>query len=104
MSKTFTTAETMLNAKNCREEIIKYYRAQGSTGSEKDWVGAHLAAVSTNLTETTKFGIQDENVFGFWDWVGGRFSVCSAVGMLPLSLHYGFENMETFLAGARSMD
>merc|ERR1712136_379361 len=53
---------------------------------------------------TKAFGIQDSNVFGFWDWVGGRFSVCSAVGVLPLSLQYGFETVEKFLQGCNSMD
>ena len=63
-----------------------------------------MCAVSTNLPETKKFGVKDERVFGFWDWVGGRYSVCSAVGVLPLSLHYGFENVKSFLEGAKSID
>ena len=50
------------------------------------------------------FGIDADNVFGFWDWVGGRYSVCSAVGVLPLSLQYGYQVMESFLAGAHDMD
>ena len=56
-----------------------------------DILKAHLCAVSTNLESTGKFGIASVNVFGFWNWVGGRYSVSSAVGVLPLSLHYGFE-------------
>ena len=60
--------------------------------------------MSTNLAETSKFGIVDERVFGFWDWVGGRYSVCSAIGMLPLSLHFGFAYMVDFLRGANAMD
>jgi glucose-6-phosphate isomerase len=63
-----------------------------------------MCAVSTNLPETKKFGVKDERVFGFWDWVGGRYSVCSAVGVLPLSLHYGFENVQSFLNGVKSVD
>lgn len=63
-----------------------------------------MCAVSTNLPETQKFGIDDERVFGFWDWVGGRYSVCSAIGMLPLSLHFGFTYMVDFLRGANKMD
>lgn len=63
-----------------------------------------MCAVSTNLPDTAKFGILDERVFGFWDWVGGRFSVCSAVGVLPLALYYGFENVEQFLSGIKSID
>jgi glucose-6-phosphate isomerase len=60
--------------------------------------------VSTNLTATKDFGIKDENVFGFWDWVGGRFSVSSAVGVLPLSLQFGYDLVEEFLSGLNSVD
>ena len=93
-SKTFTTAETMLNAKTVRNYIIEHYSKKYP--EEKDhsnFVEAHMCAVSTNLPETKKFGGKDERVFGFWDWVGGRFSVCSAVGVLPMSLHYGYQNV-----------
>lgn len=58
-----------------------------------------MVAVSTNLKLVKAFGIDPENAFGFWDWVGGRYSVTSAVGMVPLSLQYGFDVMETFLQG-----
>jgi glucose-6-phosphate isomerase len=54
---------------------------------------SHICACSTNLTETSKFGIDKDNVFGFWDFVGGRFSVWSAIGVLPLSVHFGYEVM-----------
>jgi len=60
-------------------------------------VAAHMCAVSTNLSATEAFGIKSESVFGFWDWVGGRFSVSSAVGLLPLSLVFGFELVEKCL-------
>ena len=63
-----------------------------------------MCAVSTNHAATDAFGIARENVFGFWDWVGGRFSVSSAVGLLPLSLHYGFETLNQFLKGLASID
>jgi glucose-6-phosphate isomerase len=53
-----------------------------------------MVAVSTNLKLVKEFGIDPENAFGFWDWVGGRYSVCSAVGLLPLSLQYGFDLMQ----------
>lgn len=93
-SKTFTTAETMLNAKTVRQHIINHYKSKyPEEADHSKFVEAHMCAVSTNLPETKKFGLLDERVFGFWDWVGGRFSVCSAVGVLPLSLHYGFENV-----------
>ena len=60
--------------------------------------------MSTNLDATSKFGIKNENVFGFWDWVGGRFSVSSAVGLLPLSLFFGYSNLEKFLDGLHDVD
>ena len=63
-------------------------------------VAKHMVAVSTNLKLVKEFGIDPANAFAFWDWVGGRYSVCSAVGVLPLSLQYGFDVMEQFLAGA----
>ncbi|CAA0841797.1 Glucose-6-phosphate isomerase- cytosolic [Striga hermonthica] len=96
VSKTFTTAETMLNARTLREWI------SAALGPEA--VAKHMVAVSTNLTLVEKFGIDPKNAFAFWDWVGGRYSVCSAVGVLPLSLQYGFEVVEKFLKGASSID
>lgn len=71
---------------------------------QDDVLGAHLCAVSTNLEATAKFGIKNENVFGFWDWVGGRYSVSSAVGLLPLSLFFGYTNLEKFLDGLHDID
>jgi glucose-6-phosphate isomerase len=96
VSKTFTTAETMLNARTVRQWITQ---ALGPAA-----VRAHMVAVSTNLEAVEKFGLDPNNAFGFWDWVGGRYSVTSAVGILPLALQYGFPQMERFLAGARSLD
>lgn len=96
ISKTFTTAETMLNARTVREWIVKKLG--------KDAVAKHMVAVSTNLDLVAKFGIDPENAFGFWDWVGGRYSVCSAVGLVPLALQYGFDVVARFLDGARSVD
>ena len=61
-----------------------------------------MCACSTNLELTTKFGIS--TVFGFWDWVGGRFSVCSSIGVLPLSIQFGFDVMDEFLDGANNID
>jgi len=102
VSKTFTTAETMLNARQAREFIRKYYLSKEMDADAA--VSAHMCAVSTNLAATKAFGINDENVFGFWDWVGGRFSVSSAVGVLPLSLQYGYPVVEEFLDGMMSVD
>ena len=93
VSKTFTTAETMLNARTCRNHILKHFKNLDPNVDEAEVLSKHLCAVSTNLKSTKEFGIKDENVFGFWEWVGGRFSVSSAVGVLPLSLFYGFENI-----------
>ena len=96
ISKTFTTAETMLNAKTLRAWLVKKLGQKA--------VAKHMVAVSTNLKDVEAFGIDPKNAFGFWDWVGGRYSVCSAVGVVPLALQYGFAVVERFLAGARSID
>jgi len=94
-SKTFTTQETMANARSARHWIV------ASLGEAA--VARHFVAVSSNLTEVGKFGIDRENVFEFWDWVGGRFSVWSAVG-LSLALAIGYPGFERLLAGGRAMD
>ncbi len=96
VSKTFTTAETMLNARTVRTWITD------SLGTEA--VAKHMVAVSTNLDAVREFGIDPANAFGFWDWVGGRYSVCSAVGVLPLALHFGYKPVQEFLNGAHAMD
>ncbi|MTI19215.1 glucose-6-phosphate isomerase [Rhodobacteraceae bacterium RKSG542] len=94
-SKTFTTIETMTNAATARKWIAE------TLG--EDAVGAHFAAVSTALDKVAAFGIGEERVFGFWDWVGGRYSIWSAIG-LPLMIAIGPENFSRFLDGAHSMD
>jgi glucose-6-phosphate isomerase len=94
-SKTFTTSETMTNAASAREWLA---RDMGEAA-----VGDHFAALSTNLGAVAAFGIKPDRVFGFWDWVGGRYSVWSAIG-LPLAISIGAENFRDFLAGARKMD
>lgn len=94
-SKTFTTVETMTNAATARGWIE---RALGG-----DAVGAHFAAVSTALDKVAAFGIGGERVFGFWDWVGGRYSLWSAIG-LPIMLAIGPARFREFLAGAHTMD
>ena len=66
-------------------------------------VAKHMVAVSTNLKLVKEFGIDVANAFAFWDWVGGRYSVCSAVGVLPLALQYGFDVAEKFLQGAQHL-
>eukprot|EP00246_Nothoceros_aenigmaticus_P013046 TRINITY_DN4315_c0_g1_i1.p1 TRINITY_DN4315_c0_g1~~TRINITY_DN4315_c0_g1_i1.p1 ORF type:complete len:648 (-),score=108.69 TRINITY_DN4315_c0_g1_i1:700-2643(-) len=96
VSKTFTTAETMLNARTVRSWIISKLGPRA--------VSNHMVAISTNLKLVQEFGIDPQNAFAFWDWVGGRYSVCSSVGILPLSLQYGFENISKFLEGAWSID
>ncbi|MDR2001102.1 MAG: glucose-6-phosphate isomerase [Zoogloeaceae bacterium] len=94
-SKTFTTQETMQNAVSARDWIVE---ALGEAA-----VRRHFVAVSTNLPEVARFGIDPDYAFAFWDWVGGRFSVWSAIG-LPLALAIGMENFERILAGAAAMD
>ncbi len=95
-SKTFTTLETMTNAASARSWLLA--AAHDDTAVRK-----HFVAVSTNLPATSAFGISPENVFQFWDWVGGRFSLWSAIG-LPVALAIGFHHFEQLLAGARDMD
>ncbi|MER8435748.1 glucose-6-phosphate isomerase [Mesorhizobium sp. M1312] len=94
-SKTFTTIETMTNAETAREWVQK---ALG-----KEAVGKHFAAVSTALDLVAKFGIASDRVFGFWDWVGGRYSVWGAIG-LPVMIAVGPKNFRAFLDGAHAMD
>ncbi|RWK51394.1 glucose-6-phosphate isomerase [Mesorhizobium sp.] len=94
-SKTFTTIETMTNAETAREWVQK---ALG-----KEAVGKHFAAVSTALDLVAKFGIASDRVFGFWDWVGGRYSVWGAIG-LPVMIAVGPKNFRAFLGGAHAMD
>ncbi len=95
VSKTFTTQETLSNATTIKEWFLKY-------ASQKD-VAAHFAAVSTNTEKIEEFGIVQENVFPMWDWVGGRFSLWSAVG-LSIALAVGYENFDELLAGANETD
>jgi glucose-6-phosphate isomerase len=94
-SKTFTTQETMQNATSARHWLVQ---ALGEAA-----VARHFVAVSTNLAEVARFGIDPENAFAFWDWVGGRYSLWSAIG-LPLVLAVGFDNFSSMLAGAHAMD
>lgn len=94
-SKTFTTDETMTNAHSGRAWLAA---TLGEAAVTK-----HFAAVSTNLEACAEFGIASDRIFGFWDWVGGRYSVWSAIG-LPIALAVGFENFEMFLKGAGAMD
>ena len=94
-SKTFTTQETMQNAASARAWLVA---ALGEAA-----VARHFVAVSTNLDAVAAFGIDPANSFEFWDWVGGRFSLWSAIG-LPLALAVGMDNFKRLLAGARAMD
>jgi glucose-6-phosphate isomerase len=90
-SKTFTTLETLTNARTARDWLV-------AAGGESA-VARHFVALSTNLVRTLEFGIPSDQVFQFWDWVGGRFSLWSAIG-LPLALAVGWRNFEQLLAGA----
>ncbi|HKB35331.1 MAG TPA: glucose-6-phosphate isomerase, partial [Gemmataceae bacterium] len=95
-SKTFTTQETLTNAHTARDWFLK---------SAKDvaHVAKHFVALSTNEAEVTKFGIAKENMFAFWDWVGGRYSLWSAIG-LSIAVFIGMDNFEEMLAGGHAMD
>lgn len=95
-SKTFTTSETMTNAKTAVDWFLK-------TAKDESTIAKHFVAVSTNLEKTAAFGISDENVFTMWDWVGGRFSLWSAIG-LPIALYLGYETFEEILTGAFEVD
>jgi glucose-6-phosphate isomerase len=95
-SKTFTTQETMANAHSARRWFLE-------TAKDNAHVAKHFIAISTNRTEVEKFGIDPENMFGFWDWVGGRYSLWSAIG-LSIACYVGFQNFEQLLAGAHDMD
>ena len=94
-SKTFTTDETMTNAHTARGLL--------STALNEEAVPHHFAALSTNLEACAEFGIQSDRIFGFWDWVGGRYSVWSAIG-LPVMLAIGYDKFASFLKGAAAMD
>ncbi|GEK08366.1 glucose-6-phosphate isomerase [Pseudoalteromonas peptidolytica] len=95
-SKTFTTSETMTNAKTAVEWFLE-------SANDKSAIAKHFVAVSTNLDKTRAFGISDENVFTMWDWVGGRFSLWSAIG-LPIALYLGFDVFVEVLEGAFEVD
>ncbi|GIJ97357.1 glucose-6-phosphate isomerase [Capnocytophaga stomatis] len=95
VSKTFTTQETLTNALTIKDWFLK-------SASEKD-IAKHFVAVSTNLKKIDEFGIDSDNVFPMWDWVGGRFSLWSAVG-LSIALSVGYDNFNKLLKGANQMD
>jgi glucose-6-phosphate isomerase len=95
-SKTFTTIETLTNARSARAWLL-------SAGALESEIAKHFVAVSTNAKEVAAFGIDTANMFGFWDWVGGRYSMWSAIG-LPIMLSIGPENFDKLLDGAHAMD
>ncbi|WP_409160409.1 glucose-6-phosphate isomerase [Pectobacterium sp. B2J-2] len=95
-SKTFTTQETMTNAHSARDWFL-------NTAQDEKHVAKHFAALSTNAKAVGEFGIDTNNMFEFWDWVGGRYSLWSAIG-LSIILSLGFENFEKLLSGAHAMD
>ncbi len=94
-SKSFTTQETLMNAHTARNWIVEHLGEQA--------VNDHFCAVSTNQTAVTEFGIDEDRMFPFWDWVGGRFSLWSSIG-LPICIAIGIENFEELLDGAARMD
>jgi len=95
-SKTFTTQETITNAESAKEWFLK-------TARDKAHVAKHFVALSTNTKAVTAFGIKESNMFQFWDWVGGRYSLWSAIG-LSIALVIGYDNFKALLEGAHQMD
>ncbi len=95
-SKTFTTQETMTNANSAKAWFLKH-------ASDPEHVKKHFVAISTNAKEVSEFGIDTENMFGFWDWVGGRYSLWSAIG-LSIACTIGFDNFRGLLEGGHAMD
>ncbi|MFL6025702.1 MAG: glucose-6-phosphate isomerase [Friedmanniella sp.] len=106
-SKTFTTLETLTNARLARSWLLEGLRSVGAVGEGEDAakgaVAKHFVAVSTALQKVADFGIDPENAFGFWDWVGGRYSVDSAIGT-SVAVAIGRENFGDFLAGFHALD
>lgn len=98
VSKTFATAETIKNANTAKKWMID------KLGSDPEVIRKHFIAVSTAEEKVREFGIDTGNMFGFWDFVGGRFSATSAVGGVPLSLYLGYDNFKRILSGAAYMD
>lgn len=99
-SKTFTTQETLTNASSAKSWFVSQIQ---DSNQHQEAISKHFIAISTNEAEVTKFGIDKNNMFPFWDWVGGRFSVWSAIGM-SIAIYIGFENFEQFLTGAHEAD
>ena len=95
-SKSFGTQETLKNALACRSWFLR-------NGGKEEYLGKHFAAVTTNIPKAVEFGIKEENIFPMWDWVGGRYSLWSAIG-LPLALTIGIDNFRDLLRGAYEMD
>jgi glucose-6-phosphate isomerase len=95
-SKTFTTQETLTNARSAREWLLRALKDEAA-------VARHFVAISTNAKDVAAFGIDPANMFEFWDWVGGRYSLWSAIG-LPIALAIGMDRFEELLAGAHAMD
>lgn len=95
-SKTFTTQETMTNAHTARKWFLEHAKDESK-------VKKHFIALSTNVEKVKEFGIDENNIFEFWDWVGGRYSLWSAIGM-SIACHVGFDNFKELLAGAEEMD
>lgn len=100
-SKTFTTAETMENAKTIKKWFLK--QCESRSLDAKEALQAHFIALSTNLAEVEKFGIKKEWIFGFWDFIGGRYSIWSSIG-LPIAMILGVEKFKEFLEGALEID
>jgi len=107
-SKSFNTPETLQNSNMARRWLVKHLYAKSGVDSDDlrdlDIISKHFFAVTLEVDAAESFGIHKDNIFPMWDWVGGRFSVWSAAGILPLSLHFSFDVMKSFLAGGHDID
>lgn len=102
-SKSFTTLETLVNANNCYQWLESRLQPLLPTATKEQLLNSHFVAVTAKLDQAKAFGLHQENIFSIWDWVGGRYSIWSAIG-LPLALQIGMDGFEDFLAGAEEAD
>lgn len=102
IDKNFDSTETMMNARTIRYWLVKKLAVGGIT--DKEIIAKHFIAVTCNATRCRSFGIRPENIFEIWDWVNPRYSLCSAAGLLPLSLHFSYAVVEGIIQGAHDMD
>jgi glucose-6-phosphate isomerase len=102
--KTFSAAETLLNARAVKEWLVAGFQENENELTEAAIVTRHVIAISANVQQCVEFGVDESNIFPFGDWVSSRFSLCAAAGLIPLSLQYSYDVMCDLLRGAHDMD